>query len=113
MAKTLPTFESEQEEAEFWDTHDSTDFVDDTEAVVVKLVDARPRKRLISLRIDADTIEMLKGHCRPQRHRLPDAHPHVGDGATGKRGEGGLVLGSDLRQCYCGIERDRRLGCPP
>jgi predicted DNA binding CopG/RHH family protein len=58
--KTAPTFKSEQEEAGFWDTHDSTDYLDDTESVEVGFVDVRPQKRSISLRIDADTIDTLK-----------------------------------------------------
>lgn len=32
MAKT-PDFKTEEEEAKFWDTHDSTNFLDDTEEV--------------------------------------------------------------------------------
>lgn len=30
---TIPVFASEQEERDFWDTHDSTDYLDDTEDV--------------------------------------------------------------------------------
>ena len=33
----LPTFTNEQEEAAFWDNHDSTEFLDETEAVEVTL----------------------------------------------------------------------------
>jgi predicted DNA binding CopG/RHH family protein len=58
--KRIPTFKSEQEEAEFWDTHDSTDYLGDTETVESTFVDARPQKRSISLRIDGDTIDTLK-----------------------------------------------------
>ena len=36
MAK-IPTLKTEKEEAEFWDTHDSTDYIDDTEEVEVEL----------------------------------------------------------------------------
>lgn len=56
----LPRFASEQEEAEFWATHDSTEYLDDTEPVDVTFVDARPPKKQISLRLDADVIEELK-----------------------------------------------------
>jgi len=31
----LPKFATDQEEADFWDTHDSTQFLDDTEPVEV------------------------------------------------------------------------------
>lgn len=36
-------FINEQEEAEFWATHDATEFLDETEPVNVAFVDARPR----------------------------------------------------------------------
>jgi predicted DNA binding CopG/RHH family protein len=58
--KTIPTFKSEQEEAEFWDTHDSTDYLSNTEPAELTFVDVRPQKRSISLRIDGDTINTLK-----------------------------------------------------
>ena len=58
MAK-IPKFETEEQEAEFWDTHDSTDYLEDTEEVEIAYVDARP-KTLISLRLPSSTIEGLK-----------------------------------------------------
>jgi len=60
MAKTIPTFKSEQDEAEFWDTRDSSQHLHETEPVELTFVDARPQKRSISLRIDGDTIDTLK-----------------------------------------------------
>lgn len=60
----LPEFKTEGEEAEFWATHDSTDFLDDTEPVDVTFVDARPPKKQISLRLDAETIDELKAVAR-------------------------------------------------
>ena len=59
MAKT-PKFATLQEEADFWDTHDSTDYLDNTTAVDVTFVAARPRKAQISLRLDPQTIAQLK-----------------------------------------------------
>jgi predicted DNA binding CopG/RHH family protein len=56
----LPRFVSEQEEAEFWASHDSTEYLNDTEPVSVTFVDARPPKKQISLRLDTDAIEELK-----------------------------------------------------
>lgn len=58
--KKLPEFATEQEEAEFWDTHDSTEFLDETEPVAVEFEDARPPKKQISLRIDPLAINRLK-----------------------------------------------------
>ncbi len=56
----IPKFTSEQEEAEFWDTHSITDFLDELTPVDVTIVDARPRKEQISLRLDRETITRLK-----------------------------------------------------
>ena len=56
----IPKLTTEQEEAEFWATHDSTDFAEDTEAVDVTFVDSRPPKKQIALRLDGDTIDALK-----------------------------------------------------
>jgi predicted DNA binding CopG/RHH family protein len=56
----IPQFNSEIEESEFWDTHDFTDFLEETTLVEAKFVDARPRKVLISLRLAPETIEGLK-----------------------------------------------------
>ena len=60
MADKIPQFNTEQEEAEFWDSHDSTDFLDETEAVNVTFVDARPSMKQISLRLDPSVIDQLK-----------------------------------------------------
>ncbi len=59
MAK-IPKFSTEQEESDFWDTHDSTDYLEDSEEVDIKFVDARPRKALISLRLEREAINRLK-----------------------------------------------------
>ena len=60
MADKIPQFKTEQEEAEFWDSHDSTDFLDETDAVNVTFVDARPSMKQISLRLDPSVIDQLK-----------------------------------------------------
>ena len=57
--KTIPRFKSEHEEARFWKTHSITEFEDDL--VEVKDVHFRkPRKRLISLRVDDHMVASLK-----------------------------------------------------
>ena len=56
----LPQFTNEQEEAAFWDTHDSTESLEDTAAADVTFVDARPAKKLISLRLEPAAIDRLK-----------------------------------------------------
>jgi len=56
----LPKLATDQEESSFWDTHNSTEFLDDTEPVEVTFVDARPRKKQISLRLGAKKGPRLK-----------------------------------------------------
>jgi predicted DNA binding CopG/RHH family protein len=55
----IPKFKDEIKESDFWDTHDSTDYLDSTEEIEIKFIDARP-KTLISLRLQAELIEELK-----------------------------------------------------
>ena len=62
--KRLPKFADEKEEAEFWATHDSTEYLDNTEPIEVTFVDARVPKKLISVRFDNETIESLKTVAR-------------------------------------------------
>ena len=57
--KTIPKFKSEHDEVQFWKTHSITEFED--ELVEVKNIHfRRPRKRLISLRVDEHMIASLK-----------------------------------------------------
>ena len=56
----LPRFVSEQEEAKFWATHDSTEYREDTEPVDVMFVDARPSEKQISLHLDARLVDDLE-----------------------------------------------------
>ncbi len=57
MAK-IPKFKSEKEESEFWAAHDSTDYLAGTKEVKVKFT--RPKKKLVSLRLDGKTVKELK-----------------------------------------------------
>ncbi len=41
----IPIFKNEDEEAKFWDTHDVTDFLEETEEVEMKFTDDRKKKR--------------------------------------------------------------------
>lgn len=56
----LPAFKNEYEEAEFWDSHDSTEFLADSEEVDVRFVDNRTSMKQISLRLDLSTINEIK-----------------------------------------------------
>lgn len=54
---SLPKFKSRAEEAEFWDTHDTTKFEDEWKEV--KLEFARPLIHTLGVRLDAKTISEL------------------------------------------------------
>jgi predicted DNA binding CopG/RHH family protein len=58
--KPLPVFKSEEEEREFWATHDSMDYVDWSKAERVVFSDLKPSARTISLRLPETMIENLK-----------------------------------------------------
>jgi predicted DNA binding CopG/RHH family protein len=60
----MPYFNSEQEESDFWDTHVITDYLEELTPTDAVFVDARPRKTLISLRLDPATIAQLKAIAR-------------------------------------------------
>lgn len=56
--KKIPKFKSEKEEADFWASHDSADYLSGTKEMKVKFT--RPKKKLVSLRLDEKTIADLK-----------------------------------------------------
>ena len=62
----IPAFNSYEEEANFWDTHNVTDFEDETEDVDIVFELNKPRKRLwscefknLKLAIEKLPVEML------------------------------------------------------
>jgi len=58
--KAIPTFETEDQEREFWATHDSTDHVDWRRAKAVSFSRLKPSTRTISLRLPEALLENLK-----------------------------------------------------
>lgn len=58
--KQIPAFKSEEEEREFWASHDSTDYIDWDKAERVTLSNLKPSTKKISLRLPASMIEELK-----------------------------------------------------
>jgi predicted DNA binding CopG/RHH family protein len=58
--KTLPTFESEEEERNFWARKDSADYIDWTEAKRAVFPNLTPSVRAISLRLPVTIIARLK-----------------------------------------------------
>ena len=60
MKKTVPDFRTENDEREFWATHDSTEYVDWSSARRAKLPNLKPSLRTISVRLPVSMIQDLK-----------------------------------------------------
>lgn len=58
--KPLPKFESEDEEREFWATHDSTEHIDWRRAKRATFSRLKPSTQTISLRLPESLVENLK-----------------------------------------------------
>lgn len=58
--KPIPKFETEDEEREFWATHDSTDHVDWSRAQPATFPRLKPSTRTISLRLPEPLLDRLK-----------------------------------------------------
>jgi len=60
MKKRIPKFKNEDEEREFWATHDSTEHINWNKGKRVILSNLKPSIRTISLRLPESMIEELK-----------------------------------------------------
>jgi predicted DNA binding CopG/RHH family protein len=58
--KQIPSFRNEREEREFWETHDTTDYVDWSEGRLVRFPNLKPTTTTISLRLPAPLLADLK-----------------------------------------------------
>ena len=58
--KPLPKFRNEAEERKFWETHDSSDFVDWQKAQRQRLPNLKPSTTSISLRLPVTLLERIK-----------------------------------------------------
>lgn len=58
--KTVPTFANEAEERTFWETHDSTDYLDWNKAQSVVLPNLKPTTKTISLRLPKHLLDSIK-----------------------------------------------------
>ncbi|MFT7174478.1 MAG: putative DNA binding CopG/RHH family protein [Halioglobus sp.] len=56
----MPRFKTEQEERKFWETHDSSDYVDWTKAKPVSLSNLKPSTKTISLRLPEGLLDNIK-----------------------------------------------------
>ena len=60
MLKPIPEFKSEDEEREFWDSHDSTDYVNWSQAGRAIFPNLKPSTRTISVRMPESMLDELK-----------------------------------------------------
>lgn len=64
--KTVPTFKNEAEERRFWETHDTTDYVDWSAARSIRFPNLKPSTETISLRLPAGLLADLKALANKQ-----------------------------------------------
>ena len=58
--KKVPNFKTEDDERDFWATHDATDYLDFSQAEEVVFPNMKPSTRAISLRLPVALIDRLK-----------------------------------------------------
>lgn len=58
--KKIPDFKNEQEEAEFWNTHDSTEYIDWSKAKKTVFPNLKPTTESISLRLPVSLLARIK-----------------------------------------------------
>ncbi|MFA9462255.1 BrnA antitoxin family protein [Thiohalorhabdus methylotrophus] len=58
--KTPPEFQTEAEERAFWESHDSTDYVDWEQAQPASFPNLKPSTKTISLRLPEGLLERIK-----------------------------------------------------
>ena len=58
--KAIPTFANEQEERAYWESHDSSEHLDWTQARQVSLPKLKPSTQTISLRLPQHLLDSIK-----------------------------------------------------
>ena len=58
--KPIPKFKSEAEERAFWETHNSSEYIDWGKAERARLPNLKPSTKAISLRLPVDLLERIK-----------------------------------------------------
>jgi len=61
--KKIPKFKSEEEEREFWSTHDSTDYLDMRKGEKVVFPNLHPSTKSISLRLPEMLLSAIKAEA--------------------------------------------------
>jgi predicted DNA binding CopG/RHH family protein len=58
--KTIPRFHNEADERKFWESHDSTEYLDWSKAKKINLPNLKPSSTSISLRLPNGLLERIK-----------------------------------------------------
>lgn len=58
--KKIPTFKTEFDERDFWEKHDSSDYVDWKQAQLVSMPNLKPSTKTISLRLPEGLLDSIK-----------------------------------------------------
>jgi predicted DNA binding CopG/RHH family protein len=58
--KEIPVFKTEADEREFWESHDSTDYVDWKQARTASFSNLKPSTKTISLRLPEALLDRIK-----------------------------------------------------
>ncbi len=58
--KPIPVFKSEADERKFWETHDSTDYIDWSKADRVRFPNLKPSTTAISIRLPSGLLDQIK-----------------------------------------------------
>jgi predicted DNA binding CopG/RHH family protein len=58
--KPIPKFKSESEERDFWETHDSTEYIDWSKAKLARFPNLKPSTQSISLRLPLSLLEAIR-----------------------------------------------------
>lgn len=59
-AKSIPKFKTEDEERAFWESQDSSDYVDWKQAQLVTMPNLKPSTKTISLRLPEGLLDSIK-----------------------------------------------------
>ncbi len=60
MKNKLPTFETEEQERDFWASHDSTEYVDWERAIPVSMPNLKPSVQTLSVQLPESILDGLK-----------------------------------------------------
>ena len=92
VASRIPVFNSIEEEAEFWDTHDSTEFEDEVEPVEVEISPEVRSRFIVTIELERATWDELRALARRRGVRLADlAREWVLDGYARATAEADIV----------------------